>query len=210
MARTRKSASETRHPQRCSPGHRPEHCGRRRKLKQTLRIPLAAVELVPEPNKIATAPQKPRGLTVVFEGPATSHPRGGLKPRNCFATGAPTCGAGGFGHQRKRPAPGLPAAQRVGETNTSKPIHSTIKSQLRRPSSYRRSSPRYPPVRGYWPPPMVLQSRRDECTIDALLLAEGLAMDPYAMDVADCYDSVNRRITGPCRKQLHPCACNRN
>ena len=57
---------------------------------------------------------------------------------------------------------------------------------------------------------MVLKSRRDECTIDALLLAEGLAMDPGANDVADCYDSVNRKITGLCRKQLHPCACNRN
>jgi hypothetical protein len=40
--------------------------------------------------------------------------------------------------------------------------------------------------------------------------AHGLAMDPGPNDVADCYDSVNRRMMGPCRKQPHPCACNRN
>ena len=40
--------------------------------------------------------------------------------------------------------------------------------------------------------------------------AHGLAMDPGPSDVADCDNSVNRRMMGPCRKQPHPCACNRN
>ena len=40
--------------------------------------------------------------------------------------------------------------------------------------------------------------------------ANGLTMDPGTNDVADCYDSVNWRMMGPCRKQPHPCACNRN
>ena len=52
-------------------------------------------------------------LPTAYAQPAS----GVLKPRNCFATGAPTCGAGGFGHQKTRPAPGLPAAQRGVETN---------------------------------------------------------------------------------------------
>lgn len=37
-----------------------------------------------------------------------------------------------------------------------------------------------------------------------------LAVDPDANDVADCYDLVNLKMMGPCRKQFHLCACNRN
>ena len=70
----------------------------------------------------------------------------------------------------------------------------TARSRARWQRPGTRSSPRYATLRGYGTPPVVFQSRRDECT----------------MDVADCYNSVNRKMTGPCQKQLHPCACNRN